>query len=81
MHGTGIFRHVDALGRFVLPKEMRKTLDIKQNDSLQIFLEGDTIVLRKVQEHCAFCGASDDLTDFHEKKICTRCIEELKTQD
>jgi len=80
MHSTGIFRRVDSLGRFVLPKELRKSLDIKQNDYLQIFLEGDTIVLRKNQDICAFCGASENLADFHGKHICAGCIEELKKQ-
>lgn len=80
MHSTGIFRRVDGLGRFVLPKELRKSLDIKQNDYLQIFLEGETIVLRKSQSQCILCGATENLTDFHDKCVCTKCIEELKTQ-
>ena len=80
MHSTGIFRRVDGLGRFVLPKELRKSLDIKQNDYLQIFLEGDTIILQKNQDVCTLCGTTENLTDFHDKHICTRCIEELKNQ-
>jgi len=81
MHSTGIFRRVDGLGRFVLPKELRKSLDIKQNDYLQIFLEGETIVLRKSQDQCILCGSNENLTDFHEKRVCSKCIEELKAQD
>ena len=81
MHSTGIFRRVDGLGRFVLPKELRKSLDIKQNDYLQIFLEGDTIVLKKSQDQCILCGGSENLTDFHEKRVCAKCIDELKAQD
>ncbi len=81
MHSTGIFRRVDGLGRFVLPKEMRKSLDIKQNDYLQIFLDGDTIVLRKSQDICLLCGATENLTDFHDKRICQKCIEDLKAQN
>lgn len=78
MRSTGIFRRIDSLGRFVLPKELRKTLNINQNDYLQIYLEGDTIVLKKSQFSCVLCGNSDDLSDFHEKKICAKCLEELK---
>ncbi|MBR1530056.1 MAG: AbrB/MazE/SpoVT family DNA-binding domain-containing protein [Oscillospiraceae bacterium] len=81
MHSTGIFRRVDGLGRFVLPKELRKSLDINQNDYLQIFLEGDTIVLRKRQDNCILCGGTESLTDFHDKCLCTKCIEELKSKD
>jgi transcriptional regulator, AbrB family len=77
MKSTGIFRRIDSLGRFVLPKELRKSLDINQNDYLQIFLEGDTIVLKKSQLSCVLCGNSDDLVDYRDKKICRRCLQEL----
>jgi transcriptional pleiotropic regulator of transition state genes len=78
MRSTGIFRRVDSLGRFVLPKELRKSLDIQQNDYLQISLDGDTIVLRKSQENCVICGNTNDLINFHERKVCRDCMEELK---
>jgi transcriptional pleiotropic regulator of transition state genes len=78
MHSTGIFRRIDSLGRFVLPKELRNSLGIEQNDYLQIFLENDSIILRKSELGCAFCGGSEELADFHDKKICTKCIAELK---
>ena len=78
MRSTGIFRRVDSLGRFVLPKELRKSLDIQQNDYLQISLDGDTIVLRKSQENCVICGNTNDLVNFHERKVCRDCMEELK---
>lgn len=81
MHSTGIFRRVDGLGRFVLPKELRKSLDINQNDYLQIFLEGDTIILKKNKDNCILCGSAEDLTNFHDKCICKKCIEELKSKD
>ncbi|MBQ4466511.1 MAG: AbrB/MazE/SpoVT family DNA-binding domain-containing protein [Oscillospiraceae bacterium] len=77
MRSTGIFRRIDSLGRFVLPKELRKSLDIQQNDYLQIFLEGDEIVLRKSQLSCVLCGGTDDLADYRDKKICRKCLAEL----
>ena len=77
MKSTGIFRRIDSLGRFVLPKELRKSLDINQNDYLQIFLEGDTIILKKSQLSCTLCGSSDDLVDYRDKKICRNCLNEL----
>lgn len=78
MRSTGIFRRIDSLGRFVLPKELRKTLGIGQDDYLQIFLDGDSIILRKSQLSCVLCGSTEELTDFHDKKICRRCLEEIK---
>ena len=77
MKSTGIFRRIDSLGRFVLPKELRKSLDINQDDYLQIFLEGDTIVLKKSQLNCTLCGSSEDLVDYREKKICRACLNDL----
>lgn len=82
MKGTGIFRRIDSLGRFVLPKELRKTLNINQNDYLQIFLEGDAIILRKTQQKCVICDTEETpqeiLSEFQGKKICKNCIENLK---
>ena len=56
MKSTGIVRKVDELGRIVLPIEMRRTLDIAERDPLEIYVEGDGIVLKKVQSACVFCG-------------------------
>ncbi|MDE5792400.1 MAG: AbrB/MazE/SpoVT family DNA-binding domain-containing protein [Oscillospiraceae bacterium] len=82
MKGTGIFRRIDSLGRFVLPKEMRKTLNINQDDYLQIFLEGDNIILRKSQQKCIICDVEETIQEpfreFHGKKICKNCLETLK---
>ena len=56
MKSTGIVRKVDELGRIVLPIEMRRTLDIGERDSLEIYVEGDGIILKKHQNACVFCG-------------------------
>ena len=78
MRSTGIFRRIDSLGRFVLPKELRKSLDINQNDYLQIFLEGDSIILRKSQVRCIICGETENLAEYRDKKVCRKCIAELQ---
>ena len=49
MKSTGIVRKVDELGRIVLPIEMRRTLDIAEKDALEIYVEGENIILRKYQ--------------------------------
>ncbi len=81
MHSTGIFRRIDSLGRFVLPKELRKSLNLKQDDYLQIFLDGDAIVLKKSQLSCVLCGNPEELVDFHGKKLCRQCLQELREQN
>ena len=78
MKSTGIVRKVDELGRIVLPIEIRRTMDIAEKDPLEIFVEGEKIVLRKYQNACTFCGKGKDLTSFGEKAICHNCLEKLK---
>lgn len=40
MKSTGIVRKVDELGRIVIPKELRRTLNIEEGDPLEIFVDG-----------------------------------------
>ena len=78
MKSTGIVRKVDELGRVVLPIELRNTLNIAPRDAVEIYTEGDSIVLRKYEPACTFCGSSNEITDFRGKNICAACLEELK---
>ena len=71
-------RRVDSLGRFVLPKELRRQLQIDCNDYLQIYTEGEKIIIQKAQGGCALCSRTDDLIDFNDKKICKSCITLIK---
>lgn len=50
MKTTGVIRRIDELGRIVIPKEIRKNLRIKNGDSLEIFLESDSIILKKYSQ-------------------------------
>lgn len=56
MKSTGIIRKVDELGRVVIPKEIRDMLNIVEKDLMEIFIDGDSIILRKYEESCIFCG-------------------------
>ena len=56
MKSTGIVRKVDELGRIVLPIELRRTMGIDVKDALEIYVEGDTIMLRKYEPSCVFCS-------------------------
>ena len=77
MKSTGIVRNLDALGRVVLPMEMRKTLNIEEKDPIEITLEGDTIVLRKYEPCCIFCGSTENNVLLNNKRVCRKCIEKL----
>lgn len=77
MKSTGIVRKVDELGRVVLPIELRRTLDINPRDPLEIFIEGETVILKKYEPACIFCGQASDVELFKGKNICPDCKGEL----
>ena len=56
MKNTGIVRQLDELGRVVLPKELRKTLNLNQRDPMEIFIDGVSVILKKYEPACIFCG-------------------------
>lgn len=74
---TGIVRKVDDLGRIVLPIELRKIMDIEPRDSLEIFVDGDTIMLKKYEPQCIFCGSSDGIKTFYDKSVCSSCAKNI----
>ena len=78
MKSTGIVRKIDGLGRVVLPIELRRLMSLEDNASLEIFVVGDEIVLKKYEPACMFCGESSDITTFNGKKLCASCLRELE---
>lgn len=78
---TSVMRKVDQLGRVVIPKELRKNFDIEDNkDLLEIYVEGDKIILRKFTPGCIFCGKEGALYEFCEKLVCPDCVKEIKNR-
>lgn len=77
MKSTGIIRKVDELGRIVIPKEMRDMFNIVEKDLIEIFIDGDNIILRKYEETCIFCKSNKNLSLFKDKSVCKNCIEKI----
>ena len=77
MKSTGIVRKVDELGRIVLPIELRRTLDISEKDALEIYVEGDNIILHKYQAACVFCDSTRNIVSFKGRNVCADCIAKL----
>ena len=77
MKSTGIVRKVDELGRIVLPIELRRTLEIAERDSLEIYVDGSTIILKKYEPADIFTGSMDDLIDYKGKKVSKQSILEM----
>ena len=78
MKSTGMVRKIDPLGRIVIPMELRKTLDIKESDPMEIYTEGDQIILKKYEPSCIFCGEGKDVINYKGKNICKHCLDEIK---
>lgn len=80
MGTAGIVRKLDELGRIVLPMELRKTLDLKVRDSIEITVDKGVIILKKYSPACIFCGKETKVTDFKDKNVCSKCLLEIKAQ-
>ena len=77
MKSTGVIRKIDELGRIVIPKEIRKKLEINIKDPMEIYVEGHGIMLKKIEDTCVFCDNKKDLINFKNKLICQKCFESL----
>ena len=78
MKATGIVRPMDALGRVVIPIELRRNLAINTDDSLEIFVDGEYIMLKKYEPACIFCGSNDDIKKVHGRNVCGECIAAMR---
>ncbi|WCK56688.1 AbrB/MazE/SpoVT family DNA-binding domain-containing protein [Aneurinibacillus sp. Ricciae_BoGa-3] len=77
MKSTGIVRKVDELGRVVIPIELRRTLGIGEKDALEIYVDGERIMLKKYEPACIFCGSVENTVTYKNKIICGDCLEHM----
>ena len=78
MRSLGIVRKMDQLGRLVIPKETRRMFNLNEGDPVEIFTDGDKIIIKKYAPGCHCCGNLEDLTDVLGLKICPKCLKEFK---
>ena len=77
MKATGITRKVDELGRIVIPVELRRMLNIRDRDHLELFVDSDTIVLRKYDPACIFTGSADELIEYEGRRVSRAAIKDM----
>lgn len=77
MKSTGMVRVIDQLGRLTMPKELREMLGMLEGAPLEIFVDGNTLILKKYQPGCIFCGNVDGVIQFKGKNICPDCLKEF----
>lgn len=75
----GIVRKIDDLGRIVVPAETRKQFHINERDELMIAVDEatETIIMRKVDAVCTFCGSNKGVHGFGGKGICQSCADDI----
>lgn len=77
MKSTGIVRKVDELGRVVIPIELRNKLGIQEKDPIEIYVDGTSIILKKYEPNCIFCGNSKNIIEYNKKSVCEKCAEKI----
>mgnify|MGYP000929343890 CR=1 FL=1 len=80
MKATGIVRKVDALGRIVIPKELRDIGNMEEGTPLEIYTDGGQIILKKYEPDCIFCGEVEGVVNWKGKNICKKCLHELRAK-
>ena len=75
MRNTGMSRAIDTLGRIVLPKEIRDSLNLTTGVRLDIGVSNDKIILSRNEAFCACWGQNNDHMLYHAGvAICPDCI-------
>lgn len=77
MKATGIIRRMDELGRVVIPIEIRNQFNILEKDPIEIYVNGSSIILKKFEPNCIFCGSKQDLLSYNDKLICNNCSNKI----
>ena len=77
MKSTGIIRKVDELGRVVIPIEIRNKFNIVEKDPIEIYVDGSSIILKKFEPNCIFCGNTKDLVSYKDKLVCPKCAKQI----
>lgn len=79
MKATGIIRRVDELGRVVIPIEIRNQFNIVEKDPIDIYVDDSSIVLKKYEPNCIFCGSTEALVEYKGKLVCGNCSKQLNS--
>lgn len=77
MNSSGFVRPVDNLGRIVIPKELRRTMDIQEGQQMETISTQNEITLRKYRPGCVFCGSTKDVRKVMGVTVCRKCAMEM----
>ena len=77
MKSTGIVRKMDSLGRIVVPKEVGKTMGLKEGTPMDIFVDGRKLIFEKYEPGFIFCGEMEGTFEFEGKFVCKECLDKM----
>ena len=80
MKSIGVVRRLDVLGRLALPKELRRSMNIGKGTPMEMLVDGESLILKKYEPECVFCGNAERVQDFHGKRVFAGCARELFSQ-
>ena len=66
----GNLSKIDNLGRVVIPKSIRKALNIEYNDEISMYVEGESLVIKKGHRSCSLCDSKEIKHQIGTKFIC-----------
>ncbi|MBQ3073915.1 MAG: AbrB family transcriptional regulator [Ruminococcus sp.] len=80
MKAAGYLCRIDALGRVVIPKQLRKQFGLEDGVCMELFTTESQIIMQKYQPGCVFCNNVENLTELNGKCICKDCLGKLNEQ-
>jgi len=70
---------IDNLGRIVIPKTIRKALDIDHNDDISMYVENNKLIITKGHKNCDICGNKKVNVQIKDKFLCSKCLKSNKS--
>jgi len=77
--GKGNKGKIDNLGRIVIPKTIRKALDIDHNDDISMYVENNKLIITKGHKSCDICGNKKVNVQIKDKFLCSKCLKTIKS--
>ncbi len=74
----GNLSKIDNLGRIVIPKSIRKALNIEHNDEISMYVENESLIIKKGHRVCSLCGSKEIKHQIGRKFVCDSCVQNIK---
>ena len=75
VHKLYLIKDKTETAKFLL--ELRNKFGITEKDPMEIYVDGSSIILKKYEPNCIFCGNSKKLLEYEDKLICEKCAEKI----